>query len=58
MNLTTLDLITFFSFCLFVIGMGLWMGLRGNNKGETSKDYFLAGSSIPWWALYSICLLS
>jgi len=32
-----------------MIGFALWVGLRGKN--ENAKDYFLASSSLPWWAV-------
>ena len=47
----TLDLITFCGFALLVIGLGLWMGRRESSPNETARDFFLAGGSIPWWAV-------
>lgn len=48
--MATLDIITFSAFALLVVGLGLWIG-RKQSGHETAKDYFLAGSTIPWWAV-------
>jgi SSS family solute:Na+ symporter len=45
-RLSPLDLLLIVLYLLTVTGLGLWAsrGIR------TSRDYFLAGKSIPWWA--------
>lgn len=48
MNFETLDIIIFVSYCLLIIGIGLWVSRKGN---KTSEDYFLAGKTLPWWAI-------
>jgi SSS family solute:Na+ symporter len=48
MNFATIDIIIFVSYCLLIIGIGLWVSRKGN---KTSEDYFLAGKSLPWWAI-------
>lgn len=48
MNFATIDIIIFISYCLLIIGIGLWVSRKGN---KTSEDYFLAGKSLPWWAI-------
>ena len=48
MNFATLDIIIFVSYCLLIIGVGLWVSRKGN---KTSEDYFLAGKTLPWWAI-------
>lgn len=50
-RMNTLDIITFSGFALLIIGLGLWIGRRDKSHEETTRDYFLAGSSIPWWAV-------
>ena len=44
--LESLDLTLVVIYLLGVMGLGLWMS-RGV---KSSKDYFLAGRSLPWWA--------
>jgi solute:Na+ symporter, SSS family len=48
MEFALLDQIIFASYALLIISIGLWVS-RG--KGKTSEDYFLAGKSLPWWAI-------
>lgn len=48
MNFATLDIIIFVSYCLLIIGVGLYVSRKGN---KTSEDYFLAGKTLPWWAI-------
>lgn len=51
MNFSTIDIITFALFAVVVVGYGLWIGRNESKHHETARDYFLAGSSIPWWAV-------
>ncbi|MDA0587825.1 MAG: sodium/solute symporter [Planctomycetota bacterium] len=44
---TTLDYVLFFAALIGVMVIGLIAG----RKEESSEDYFLAGRSIPWWAV-------
>ncbi|MEX0686960.1 MAG: sodium/sugar symporter [Balneolales bacterium] len=49
MNFSPLDLIVFFTYCFIILGIGLWIA---NRKGlQDSEGYFLAGKSLPWWAI-------
>lgn len=48
MEFALLDQIIFAAYGLMIISIGLWVS-RG--KGKTSEDYFLAGKSLPWWAI-------
>lgn len=43
-----LDQLVFVIYALSIVAIGLWVS-RG--KGKTSEDYFLAGKSLPWWAI-------
>ena len=43
-----LDQLVFVVYALSIVAIGLWVS-RG--KGSTSEDYFLAGKSLPWWAI-------
>jgi SSS family solute:Na+ symporter len=48
MGFSTIDYIIFVAYGGLILGIGLWVS-RG--KGKTSEDYFLAGKSLPWWAI-------
>lgn len=48
MSFSTLDTIIFISYALLIVCIGLWVSRK---KGKTSEDYFLAGKSLPWWAV-------
>jgi len=47
MGLNTLDLAVI---AAYLLGVTLF-GLRFRRKQRTLKDYFLAGNTIPWWAI-------
>lgn len=48
MNFATIDIVVFVGYCLLIVGIGLWVSRKGN---KTSEDYFLAGKTLPWWAI-------
>ncbi len=58
MNLEPVDIIVFFSYCLLIIGIGLFVSRRKKGELQTSKDYFLANKSLPWWAIGSSLIAS
>lgn len=58
MHLEVLDLIVFFAYCFLIIGIGLFVSRRKKGDLETSKDYFLADKSLPWWAIGSSLIAS
>ncbi|MFP4059629.1 MAG: sodium/sugar symporter [Bacteroidales bacterium] len=45
-----LDIIVFAIYAVVIIGIGLWVS-RTKGKEKTTEDYFLAGKSLPWWAI-------
>ena len=49
MNFATTDLVILIGYLLFMMGFGIWIANR--EKNENAKDYFLASSSLPWWAV-------
>ncbi len=46
-TLQTIDIVLIVVYLIFVTGAGLWLS-RGV---RSSKDFFLAGRSLPWWAV-------
>jgi SSS family solute:Na+ symporter len=47
------DYAVFTLYCLSIIGLGLWVSRRKKGIETTSGDYFLAGKTLPWWAIGS-----
>lgn len=51
MNFTNLDLIIFTTYCVVIIGIGLWISREKKGIKKDSKNYFLASRALPWWAV-------
>ena len=51
MNIATIDIIVFVSYCVLILAIGLYVSRNKNGKKKTAEDYFLAGKSLPWWAV-------
>ncbi len=49
MNFSIIDLIVFIGYCLTIVSVALWVSRKGTK--DTTRDYFLAGNSLPWWAI-------
>ena len=45
--LSGIDYVLIILYLLFTVGLGMYIG----RKIKTGKDYFLAGRSLPWWAV-------
>ena len=45
--LTTFDILIFLGSIVAVLAIGLWAG----RKEDDTKDFYLAGKSIPWWGV-------
>jgi SSS family solute:Na+ symporter len=50
MGLSTADLSFFIGYICIMVGFGIWISRR-NGGNQTTKDYFLASKSLPWWAV-------
>ncbi|MEM6342723.1 MAG: sodium/sugar symporter [Bacteroidota bacterium] len=48
MDFQILDYSIFVAYALVIVGIALWVSRKG---GKTSEDYFLAGKTLPWWAI-------
>lgn len=48
MNFATIDYAIFIAYGVIIVGIAFWVTRKG---GKTSEDYFLAGKSLPWWAI-------
>ena len=51
MDIATIDIIVFVSYCVLILAIGLYVSRNKEGKKKTAEDYFLAGKSLPWWAV-------
>ena len=51
MNFSTLDFIIFGAYCVLILSVGLFVSREKKGVAKSSEDYFLAGKSLPWWAI-------
>ncbi|MCE7991296.1 MAG: sodium/solute symporter [Roseivirga sp.] len=51
MNFSNIDIIVFIGYGILIISFGLWMSKEKKGHQKDSKDYFLAGKALPWWAI-------
>lgn len=51
MNFSTLDFTIFGSYCLLILGVGLYVSRDKKGHEKNAEDYFLASKSLPWWAV-------
>lgn len=51
MQFSSADYAVFIVYILFIVGLGLWVSRDKKGHKKDSKDYFLAGKSLPWWAI-------
>lgn len=51
MGIETLDIVIFVTYCLLILGIGLWVSRDKKGHQKNAEDYFLASKSLPWWAI-------
>lgn len=51
MNFSDLDYIIFASYIIFIVALGLFVSREKAGHKKDSKDYFLAGNKLTWWAI-------
>ena len=51
MHFSVVDYVVFFGYIICIVGLGLWVSRDKKGHEKDSKDYFLAGKSLPWWAI-------
>ena len=51
MNIETLDITVFVIYVIALIGIAWWVSREKQGHEKDTNDYFLAGSSLPWWAI-------
>ncbi len=45
------DYLVFIAYAIVILGVGLWVSRDKKGHKKNSEDYFLAGKSLPWWAI-------
>ncbi len=45
------DYFIFVAYALLILGVGLWVSRDKKGHEKNAEDYFLAGKSLPWWAI-------
>lgn len=51
MNLNTIDIVVFISYVLALLAIAYWVSRDEKGHEKNTNDYFLAGNSLPWWAV-------
>ncbi len=46
-----IDIVIFTLYILTIIGLGLWVSRTKKGHQTNANDYFLAGKTLPWWAI-------
>jgi solute:Na+ symporter, SSS family len=49
--MNTIDIIVFVLYCCLILFVAMWVSRRKKGELQTTKDYFLAGNTLPWWAI-------
>lgn len=52
-GLSTIDYAIFALYVIIIISLGLWVSRSKDGAKKGTKDYFLAGKTLPWWAIGS-----
>ncbi|MBN2651923.1 MAG: sodium/solute symporter [Spirochaetales bacterium] len=50
-TLSPLDIVIVVIYALLIVGLGLFASRMKSGKERGTEDYFLAGKSLPWWAI-------
>ena len=51
MDISTIDLGVFTVYALVILGIGFFVSRGKKGVEKSAEDYFLAGKSLPWWAI-------
>lgn len=53
MNFSTIDYLVFLGYIMGIVTLGLYVSRSKKGHETNSQDYFLAGKTLPWWAIGS-----
>tara|TARA_B100000963_G_scaffold47380_1_gene35671 strand:- start:3190 stop:4878 length:1689 start_codon:yes stop_codon:yes gene_type:complete len=51
MDFSTTDIVVFSLYAILILSIGLYVSRKKEGKSKSVEDYFLAGKSLPWWAI-------
>ncbi len=51
MQLSVLDGLVFAAYAIIILSIGLYVSRDKKGHQKNAEDYFLAGKSLPWWAI-------
>ncbi|MDX2189919.1 MAG: sodium/solute symporter, partial [Bacteroidota bacterium] len=51
MNFSPIDIAVFVGYIIIIISVALYVSRRKKGEAQTTRDYFLAGNTLPWWAI-------
>lgn len=51
MQLSPIDISVFLAYVIGLIALALWVSREKAGHQKDTRDYFLAGNSLPWWAI-------
>lgn len=51
MNLATVDIVIIFLYAAGLLSLALWVSREKKGHEKDTRDYFLAGNALPWWAI-------
>ncbi|MEQ8685344.1 MAG: sodium/sugar symporter [Imperialibacter sp.] len=51
MSFSSIDIVVFCIYALIIIGIAWWVSRKKEGVEQDSTDYFLAGKSLPWYAI-------
>jgi SSS family solute:Na+ symporter len=51
MQFSFIDIAVFVLYLITIVSIGLWVSREKKGHEKNTEDYFLAGKSLPWWAI-------
>lgn len=51
MNISQIDIVILFAYSAIILYIGFYKSKPKPGESKNSQDYFLAGKSLPWWAI-------
>ncbi|MBT4361160.1 MAG: sodium/solute symporter [Candidatus Marinimicrobia bacterium] len=51
MQFSLIDYLVFITYAITIVSVGLWVSRSKEGHEKNAEDYFLAGKSLPWWAI-------
>ncbi|MBT3229756.1 MAG: sodium/solute symporter [Candidatus Marinimicrobia bacterium] len=51
MEFSFVDYLVFITYAVTIVSVGLWVSRSKEGHEKNAEDYFLAGKSLPWWAI-------